>query len=143
MGEAIALVFDYKGMEAKKAAAKSEQQQAQINADMADISTQQDTVDRGRQLYAQLAALNTGFAGSGLSGAGATKQNFGRMENKYSKEDISSRKVMGSAERRKFQLTGFSAKMSGKAAQYEFAGKAAKYGQDAYKAAKDVAGKIV
>jgi len=136
MGEAIALVFDYKGMQAQKAAAKSEQQQAQINAEMADISTQQDTVDRGRQLYAQLAALNTGFAGSGLSGAGATKQNFGRMEKKYSKEDIASRKVMGSAERRKFQLTGFSAKMGGKAAQYKFAGKASRYGKDAYDAKK-------
>jgi len=136
MGEAIALVFDYKGMQAQKAAAKSEQQQAQINAEMADISTQQDTVDRGRQLYAQLAALNTGFAGSGLSGAGATKQNFGRMEKKYSKEDIASRKVMGSAERRKFQLTGFSAKMGGKAAQNQFYGKAARTGQSMYDKSK-------
>ena len=136
MGQAVALVMSFKGMQAERAAAKSEQQQAQIDKEMAGVSTQQDTVDRGRQLYAQLAALNSGFAGSGLSSAGATKQNFGRMEKKYSKEDISSRKVMGSAERRKFQLTGFSAKMSGKAAGYKFAGKAAKYGQDAYKAGK-------
>ncbi len=136
MGQALALVMSFKGMQAEKAAVKSEQQQAQISTEMADISTQQDTVDRGRQLYAQLAALNTGFAGSGLSGAGSSKQNFGRVEKKYSKEDISSRKVMGSAERRKFQLTGFSAKMGGKAAGYKFAGKAAQYGKDAYDAKK-------
>ena len=136
MGEAIGLVFDFKGMQAQKAAAAAERQQAEIQAQMADISTQQDTVDRGRAMYAQLAALNTGFAGSGLSGAGATKQNFGRMEKKFSKEDIASRKVMGSAERRKYQLTGFGARMSGKAAQNKFYGQAARYGQKAYKAGK-------
>lgn len=136
MGEAIALVFDFKGMQAQKAAARAEQQQAQVNAEMADISTQQDTVDRGRAMYAQLAALNTGFAGSGLSGAGASKQNFGRMEKKFAKEDIASRKVMGSAERRKFQLTGFGARMSGKAAQNKFYGQAARYGKKAYDAKK-------
>jgi hypothetical protein len=58
------------------------------------------------------------------------------MENKYSKEDIASRKVMGSAERRKFQLTGFSAKMGGKAAQYQFYGKASRTGQEMYHKSK-------
>ena len=136
MGEAIALVFDFKGMQAQKAAAKAEQQQAEIQGQMADISTQQDTVDRGRAMYAQLAALNTGFGSSGLTGAGATKQNFGRMEKKFAKEDIASRKVMGSAERRKFQLTGFGAKMSGKAAQNQFYGSAARTGQSMYDKSK-------
>tara|TARA_E500000081_G_C6105108_1_gene339546 strand:+ start:94 stop:525 length:432 start_codon:yes stop_codon:yes gene_type:complete len=127
MGNTLALVMDFKGMQAQKAAAAAERQQAQIAGEMAEISTQQDVVDRGRALYEQLAALNTGFAGSGLSGAGATKQNFGRMEKKFSKDDIASRKVMGSAERRKYQLTGFGAKMSGKAAGYKFGSKVGKY----------------
>ena len=136
MGQAIALVMNFKGMQADRGAAKSEQQQAQIGKEMAGISTQQDVVDRTRQLYAQLSSVNSSFSSSGLSGAGSSKQNFGRMEKKFSKEDISSRKVMGSAERRKFQLTGFSAKMGGKAAGYKFAGKAAKYGKDASDAGK-------
>jgi len=127
MGEAIALVFDYKGMQAKKAAAKAEQQQIEVDKELSGISQQQDTVDRTRQLYAQLASVNNSFASSGLTGAGATKMNLARGEKKMASSDIASRKVMGSSQRRKLCLQGFNSKMSGKAAGYEFGRKTGKY----------------
>lgn len=127
MGNTLALVMDYKGMQAQKAAAKSEMQQAELAGKMEALSTQQDVVDRGKQLYAQLAAVNTQFASSGLTGAGASKANFERMEQRMSASDIASRKTMGLAKRRAYKLQGFSAKMAGKAAQYEFGAKAGEY----------------
>ena len=127
MGESIALVFDFKGMQAKKAAAKAEQQQIEVDKQLSGISQQQDTVDRTKQLYAQLASVSNSFASSGLTGAGATKMNLARGEKKMASSDIASRKVMGSSQRRKLSLQGFNSKMKGKAAQYEFGSKAGKF----------------
>ena len=127
MGESIALMFDFKGMQARKAAAKAEQQQIEVDRQLSDISQRQDTVDRTKQLYAQLASVNNSFASSGLTGAGATKMNLARGEKKMSSSDIASRKVMGSSQRRKLSLQGFDSKMRGKAAGYEFGRKVGKF----------------
>tara|TARA_R100001594_G_scaffold148905_1_gene205262 strand:+ start:1741 stop:2211 length:471 start_codon:yes stop_codon:yes gene_type:complete len=127
MGNTLALVMDYKGMQAQKAAAESEMQQAELAGKMEALSTQQDVVDRTKQLYAQLAAVNTQFSSSGLTGSGASKANFERMERDMSASDIAARKTMGLAKRRTYRLQGFNAKMDKKAATYAFYGKAGKY----------------
>ena len=137
MGETVALLFDFKGMQAKKAAAKAEQQQIEVDKQLSGISQQQDTVDRTRQLYAQLASVNNSFASSGLTGAGATKMNLARGEKKMASSDIASRKVMGSSQRRKLSLQGFNSKMSGKAAGYEFGSKAGKFASGSMKSKKE------
>ena len=132
MGQTVALIMDYKGMQTQKAAAAAEQQQFEMAGKMEEISTAQDNVDRTRALYEQLASLNNQFASSGVSGAGATKSNFARGERLMASRDISSRKLMGQSQRRQYQLGAFGSKMKGKAAQYQFYGKAAKYGQKSY-----------
>ena len=137
MGNTLALVMDYKGMQAQKAAAKSEMQQAELAGKMEALSTQQDVVDRGKQLYAQLAAVNTQFSSSGLTGAGASKANFERMERNMSTSDIAARKTMGLAKRRQYKLQGFGAKMAGKAAEYEFGSKVGEYAAGQYKSQSD------
>tara|TARA_R100000231_G_scaffold89030_1_gene67387 strand:+ start:272 stop:703 length:432 start_codon:yes stop_codon:yes gene_type:complete len=137
MGQAIGLVMAYKGMQADQAAAASERQQAQLSAEMSDISTQQDTVDRTKQLYAQLSSVNSSFSSSGLTGAGATKSNLSRGERKMAASDISSRKIMGSAQRRKFKLEGFNAKMKSKSSKYKFGAQVGKYASDARQSKKE------
>lgn len=131
MGQTAALVMDFKSMQASKAAAASEAQQAYEMGEMADISTSQDNVDRSRALYNQLASISNAVSSQGLSGAGASTGNFKRTEKKFSSEDIASRKIMGNAERRKYQLSGFNAKMGGKASKYKFAARTAgRFGGD-------------
>ena len=58
MGESLALVMDYKGMQTQKAAAAAERQQFETASKMEELSTAQDNVDRTRALYEQLASLN-------------------------------------------------------------------------------------
>lgn len=139
MGQTLALVMDYKGMQTQKAAAAAERQQFELAGKMEEISTAQDNVDRTRALYEQLASLNNQFASSGVSGAGATKSNFARGERVMASRDISSRKLMGQSQRRQYQLGAFGSKMKGKAAQYAFYGKAGEYAS-ASKASKDQGG---
>jgi len=131
MGQTAALVMDYKSMQASKAAAASEAQQAYEMGEMAEISTSQDNVDRSRALYNQLASIGTAVSSQGLTGAGASTGNFKRTEKKFASEDIASRKIMGNAIRRKYKLSGFNAKMGGKAAKYDFAARSAgRFGGD-------------
>lgn len=138
MGQTLALVMDYKGMQTQKAAAAAERQQFELAGKMEEISTAQDNVDRTRALYEQLASLNNQFASSGVTGAGATRANFARGERKMASRDISARKLMGQSQRRQYQLGAFGSKMKGKAAQYQFYGKAAQFGQKSYNSGQGI-----
>lgn len=143
MGQAVGLALAFKGMQYQKAAADAEAQSAREQGELANIQTQQQTVERGRDLARQLASLSSQFSGSGLSGGGATVANFQRTEGKSAMDDISSIKVMGNAQRRKFQLSGYSSKMGGKAAQMEFGAKAGKYAYDSKQAGQGTGYKLI
>jgi len=127
MGQTAALIMDFQSYKANRAASAAEAQQAVEQAELSDIQTQQTVVDRGRLLAEQIASVNSQFSSSGVSltGAGTSPMNFKRIEDKFAKEDIASAKVMGNANRRKFQLSAFSSRMGGKAAKSKFLGRTA------------------
>lgn len=136
MGSTAEAVMAIPAAKATRAGYAAEGQSAMEQKAMSEISTSQDVVDRGQALYQQLASLNSSFSGSGLSGAGASKENFDRVEKRFADSDITSRKVMGMAEGRRYTLSAFSSKMGGRAAKYNMYGKIAKAGGDSYRAGK-------
>tara|TARA_B100001250_G_C19799600_1_gene790363 strand:- start:1354 stop:1794 length:441 start_codon:yes stop_codon:yes gene_type:complete len=101
----------------KKDAYEAEAQANAEQADMAKIEADQQENSRRNQLLGIMSALNVSESSRGLSvGQGGTSSALKESEKKFADADISSIKLMGLSNRRKFTLAGASAKKSGKAA---------------------------
>ena len=96
-------------------------------ADMAKIQARQQEEERERNLRQQLASLGTSMSAQGVvldrtqGSVGALQKN----EIDIAKKDISSIKLMGMANRRKFGISAASSRAAGKATMTRAVGQAA------------------
>lgn len=85
-------------------------------AEMASLQADQQEIERTRLLRRQLASLGSSMASQGISlGTSASVTALRDDEERMARQDINSIKLMGMANRRKYQLSAAGAKEKGKA----------------------------
>jgi len=114
---AISVGTQLVGAKLQKDAYEAEVQSNAEQAEMAKIEADQQENVRRNDLLQIMSALNVSEAGRGLTvSSGGTGSALRESEKKFADADISSIKLMGLSNRRKFTLAGTSAKRSGQAA---------------------------
>ena len=98
-------VIGLAGARQAKAASEMEARAYEEQAEMASIQARQQEEERNTQLRKQLASLGTSMSAQGITlGTSASVATLAGQEKKIAKKDISSIKLMGMANRRKFQI---------------------------------------
>ena len=113
---------------------EAEAKSAEENAKMAQIQASQQEVDRMRQLRMQLASLKTMNSAQGVA-LGTSGSTSALIDNEYkmASEDISSIKLMGQSNRRKYELSAESSRIGGKATMVSAVAGTAKAAYNIYK----------
>lgn len=127
MGMQIAGVF--LGLMAAQQARKAAEMEAQAyeeQKDLAEIQSGQQEIERNRKLRMQLASLSASMANQGTAlGTSASTEALRLDEEKMALADVSSIRLMGQVERRKYSLSAASSRASGQAATISGFAKAA------------------
>lgn len=119
------LVVGLAGARQQKAVADMEAQAYREQAEIASIQARQQEEERRTQLRKQLASLGTSMSAQGISlGTSASVSAIRRSEIDIANKDISSIKLMGMSNRRKYEISAAGSKASGKAAMTLGVGKA-------------------
>ena len=116
--QAIGVIAGLAAAQQQAKAYRLQQQQYKEQAEMAKIEADQKEVQRSEQLRRTLAALGVSGSARGVS-AGPSSQSQSALaadEKKMAANDISSIRLMGSSQRRKFELSAQSAGVGAKAA---------------------------
>ena len=113
------------GARQQKAVADMEAQSYREQAEIASIQARQQEEERRTQLRKQLASLGTSMSAQGIAlGTSASVSAIRRSEIDIANKDISSIKLMGMSNRRKYEISAAGSKTSGKAAMTLGVGKA-------------------
>lgn len=127
-------VLGLAGARQQKAAADMEAQSYREQAEMASIQARQQEEERNTQLRKQLASLGTSMSAQGVAlGTSASVGAIEKSEIDIAKKDISSIKLMGMSNRRKYEISASSSKAKGKAIMLGATAKALGTGYDIYK----------
>jgi len=114
-----------------KSAYEMEAQSYEEARKMESIKTSQQVVERDRRLRAQLASLDSSMAAQGITiGTSASISALENDEKKLASADISSIKLMGASNRRKYGLSAQSSKIKGESAVLGSYAKTAAIGYD-------------
>ena len=109
-------VIGLAGARQAKAASEMEARAYEEQAEMASIQARQQEEERNTQLRKQLASLGTSMSAQGIAlGTSASVATLAGQEKKIAKKDISSIKLMGMSNRRKFQISAAGSRAAGKA----------------------------
>jgi hypothetical protein len=125
--QAAGLVVGLAGARQAKAASEMEARAYEEQAQMASIQARQQEEERRTQLRKQLASLGTSMSAQGVAlspnqgSVGAIK----KAEIDIAKKDISSIKLMGMSNRRKYEISAAGSRASGRATMTTALGKAA------------------
>ena len=104
------------GARQQKAAYEMEAKAYEEQAEMAQLQARQQESERRSQLRKQLASLGTSMSAQGIAlGTSASVSTLAGQEKKIAKKDISSIKLMGMSNRRKFQISAAGSRAEGKA----------------------------
>jgi hypothetical protein len=123
----------------QKKAYELEAESYQEQGKMAAIQASQQESERNRRLRSQLSTLNNAMAGQGVAlGTSSSVEALARDEEKIALADISSIKLMGLSQRRKYGISAASAKAGGRAAVLGGFSKSAQMGYDIYTGKKSV-----
>ncbi len=110
----------------QKAVHEMEASAYQEQATMAKIQAGQQETERNRKLRMQLASLGTSMSAQGVAiGTSASTSALIRDEKDIAAADISSIRLMGMSNRRKYELSGAGSKAAGKATTLKALGSAA------------------
>lgn len=111
------LMMSMQAAQMQKQAYEMEAQAQEEQSAMAKIEASQREVERNRQLRIQLASLGTSMAAQGVSIGSPSVLALAGDEEKIAKNDISSIRLMGMANRRKYELGAAGSRAAGKAVQ--------------------------
>ena len=114
--QAIGVLAGFAAAQQQAKAYKLQQQQYKEQAEMAKIQADQQEEQRSDQLKRTLAALGVSGSARGVSVGVGSQSALAADEKKIANKDIASIKLMGSANRRKFELSATSAGAGAKAA---------------------------
>lgn len=122
MGMNMQIASVFLGLMAVQQQRKAAEMQARAyeeQGQLAEIQAGQQEVERNRKLRMQLASLDSTMAGRGVSiGTSASSEALAVDEERMALADISSIKLMGMSERRKYSLSAASSRAKGQAATY-------------------------
>lgn len=124
--QVIGALVGLAGARQAKAASEMEAQAYEEQAQIASIQARQQEEERRTQLRKQLASLGTSMSAQGVAlGTSASVGAIKSSEIDIAKKDISSIKLMGMSNRRKYEISAAGSRASGKATMTAALGKAA------------------
>lgn len=132
--QAVGLVVGLAAARQQQAIANMEAQSYREQAEIASIQAKQDEEERNLRLRQQLASLGTTMAAGNIV-AGPTSRTvyaLGKGESELAKKDIANIRLMGFANRRKYEISAKASRAGGRAAMLGGLVGAAATGYDIY-----------